>query len=75
MWVCLGSSYLGPSVLAAITLLGCGAGDEEARVVTQCEVHLSICSVAITTLLGAGSDPKLLEQKSCELGPSLLCSL
>lgn len=58
MWVCLGSSYLGLSVLAAITLLGCGAGDEEARAVTWCEAHLPICSVAITTLLGAGSDPK-----------------
>lgn len=34
----------------------------------QCEAHLSICSAAITTLLGAGSDPKLLEQKPCELG-------
>lgn len=35
---------------------------------------LPICSVTTTTLSGAGSDPKLLEQKTWMLGPRFLCS-
>ena len=50
-------------VLAAITLVVVGAGDEGARVRVRFEVGLPLCSVAIITLWKAVSDPKLLEQK------------
>ena len=46
-----------------VTLVGGGAGDRGARARSKCEVGLSLCSVAVTTLLGVESDPKLKEQK------------
>ena len=50
-------------LLAAITLVGGGARDGEARAGAQCEAGLPFCSVAVTALPGVGSEPKLLEQK------------
>ena len=50
-------------VLAAISLVGAGAGEGGARAGARCEVELSLYSVDVTTLLGVGSGPKLLEQK------------
>ena len=58
------ASHLFPQgVLAAITLLGGGAGDEGVRGGAWCEAGLSLCSVAITTLSGVGSGPKMLKRK------------
>lgn len=52
-------------VLAAITLLGGGGLElERLRLVLCMREGLPICSVTTTTLSGAGSDPKLLEQKT-----------
>ena len=63
-WICCGHNHIFPQgVLAAITLVGGGAGDGGARAGARSEVGL-LCSVAVTALLGAGSDSKLLEQKS-----------
>ena len=50
-------------VLAAITLVGSGVGDGEARTGTGCEAGLPLFTVAVTTLSGTGSDLNLLEQK------------
>lgn len=49
-------------VLAAISLVVGGAGDKAARAGTRYEAGL-LCTVAVTSLSGAGSDSKLLEQK------------
>lgn len=58
------ASYAFPqSVLAAITLVGGGIGGQAGRVGGQCEGGFSLCSVAVTTQSGVGSQPKLLEQK------------
>ena len=58
------ASHIFPQgVLAAITLIGGGAGAREPRASSGCEAGLPCCSMAITTLLGVGSDPTLLEQK------------
>ena len=57
------SHVLPQGVLAALTLVGDGAGDEGARARARCGVELPLCSVGVTALSGAGSDPKLLEQK------------
>ena len=62
-------------VLAAITLVGARAGDGVARAGTGCEEGLPFCSVAVTALSGAWSDPKLLKQKPCGSCLSWLCSL
>ena len=51
-------------VLAAIALVGGGAGDGGASAGARCEIGFPLCSVAITALSGTGSAPKLLEQKS-----------
>ena len=59
-------------VLSAVTLVGGGAGDRGARARSKCEVGLSLCSVAVTTLLGVGSDPKLKQQKFWGSGLSWL---
>ena len=48
-------------VLAAITLVGGGAGDGGSRDRAKCEAGIPLCSVAITTLLGAGVNPKLIQ--------------
>ena len=45
-------------VLAAIILVGGEVGDGCARAGVGYEVGLPLCSVAITALLGVGSDPK-----------------
>ena len=50
-------------VLAAITLVGGRAGDGGARAKAKCELGLLLCSMAATTLLGAGAGPNMLEQK------------
>ena len=50
-------------MLVAVALVAGGAGDGGATAGVRCEVELPLCSVAITTLLGVRSDPKLLEQK------------
>ena len=50
-------------LLAAITLVGGGAGDAGARSGARCEVGLHLCPMAIITLSGAVSSPKLLEKK------------
>ena len=52
-------------VLAAITLVGGVAGDGGARAGarTPAGAGLHLCSAAIISLSGLGSDPKLLEQK------------
>ena len=50
-------------VLVAITLIGHGVGDSGATAGAMCEAGLPVCSVAVTTLSGTGSDHKLLEQK------------
>ena len=50
-------------MLVVITSEGGGAGGGEARAGTGCEAGLPFCSLAVTTLLGAESDPKLLEKK------------
>ena len=47
-------------MLAAITLIGGGAGDGGARARARCDLGL-LFSVAVTALLGAGSDPKVLK--------------
>ena len=49
--------------LAALTLVGGGAGDGWARARAGCEPGLLLCSVANITLLGAGAVLKLLDQK------------
>ena len=49
--------------LAALTLVGGGAGDGGARTGARCDPGLPLCSVAITAILGVASDPKLLKQK------------
>ena len=47
------SSHVFPqAVLAAITLVGDGAGDEGARAGTGCDAGLSLCSVAIAAISG-----------------------
>ena len=59
-WIWHDTSHIFPQgVLAAITLVGGGAGDGGAKAGTGCEAGLPLCSVAITTLSGVGSDPKL----------------
>ena len=50
------------SVPATLILVGSEAGDGGARARARC-VGLLLCSVASTTLLGAGVGHKLLEQK------------
>ena len=50
-------------VLAGITLVGGGAGDEGARSRARCELGLMLCSVADITLFEARLGPKLLKQK------------
>ena len=62
-------------MLAAITLVGGGAGNGGARARVSCDRELLLCSLAITALLGVGSGPKLLEQKPWGSGPNLLSSL
>ena len=57
------SHVLPQHLLAAITLVGGGARDGEARAGTQCESGLPFCSVDVTALSGVGSETKLLEQK------------
>ena len=59
----MNTTYIPQGVLAAITLIGCGAGDGGAMAGAWCELGLLLCLGASTTLLGAGSIPKLLEQK------------
>ena len=55
------ASHIFPQgVLAAVTLVGPVAGDGGAKVCAGCEVGL-LCSLAVTTLSGAGFAPKLLE--------------
>ena len=44
-------------VLAAITLVGGGAGDRRASARARCEPGLLYCSVANRTFLGVGSGP------------------
>ena len=58
-------SCLPQVVLTTRTLVGGGpgAGGARAGIGFISEAGLPLCSVAITSLLGAGSDPKLLEQK------------
>ena len=53
---------LSPGVLAAVMLVGSGGGDGGARDRARCEPGLTLCSVAITTLLWVGMGSKLLEQ-------------
>lgn len=48
-------------VLADITFVWSGLGDGWTRPGNVCEEELPLCSVAITALLGMGTDPKLLE--------------
>ena len=56
------ASYIFPqSVLAAIILVGGGAGDGGVRNGARCEPGLILCSVAITTLLWVGMGSKFLE--------------
>ena len=62
--------FLPQGVRTAITLVGGGAGDRGARARSKCEVGLSLCSVAVTSLSGAGSDPKLLDQVQAGSVPS-----
>ena len=50
-------------VLAAIMLVGGGAGYGGARARARCELGLLLYSVAITTLSVVGLGPKVLEQK------------
>ena len=57
------SHVLLQGVLADITLLGSGVGDGGAIACQRCVEGLPLCSVAITTLSGVESAPKLLEQK------------
>ena len=40
-----------------------GAEESGAKAESKCEEGLSLCSVTVTTLLGVGSDLRLLEQK------------
>ena len=54
---------------------GSGAGDRGARVGSGCEVGIPLCSVAVTALSGARSDPMLLEQKPRGSGSTWLCFL
>ena len=60
------------NVLAAITLVSGGAGD---RAGLGCEARILLWSVAITALPGTGSDPMLLQQKTCVSGSNWLHSL
>ena len=50
-------------VLAAISLVGGGTGDEEPEARARYETGLLLRSVALTTLLSVEYGPKLLEQK------------
>ena len=60
----MNASHIFPQgVLPFITLVVGGAGDRQTRAGTLCVVGLPLFSVALTTLFGAGSGPKLLEQK------------
>ena len=44
-------------VLAAITLVGCGAGDRGVRAKARCELRIPLCSVAVLLYLGWGQVP------------------
>ena len=57
------SLILPHGVLAALTMVGCGAGDGGSRARARCEPGLLLCSEASTALLGTGSGLKLLEEK------------
>ena len=57
------SHILPHTVLAAITLVGVGAGDGGAKARPKCELWLLFCSVANSTLLGERVGPKLLQKK------------
>ena len=50
-------------MLAAVTLVGDGAGDGGASAGAGCKARLSPCLMDIVALSGLGSDPKLLKQK------------
>lgn len=59
----MGASYIFPQgVLVALSLVGAVLVMEELEP-EQSEIGLPLCSVAITTLSGVGSIPKLLERK------------
>ena len=58
-------SHISPQgVLPAITLVGGRAGDGGSRARTRCEAVLPLCSGAITILLGAGANPKLIQKQT-----------
>ena len=60
-WIwCECESHISQGVLT--TVVGHGAGDEEAGTRARCELGL-LCSVANITILGVGSGPDLLKQK------------
>lgn len=64
------ASHIFPQdMLPAVTLAVYGPGDGKARADSGGEAGLTLCSVAITSLLGEGSDPKFLEQKPWDSGP------
>lgn len=62
-WFCMGSNHFFPQhVLATINVTeGETLGGSQAC--TGCQVGLPLCSVAVTTLSGAGLPSQLLEQK------------
>lgn len=62
-------------LLTAITLERGGVGAGGAGTGAGCEAGPPLCSMAITALLGAGSDAKLLGQKPRGLSSSWFCSL
>lgn len=70
------TSHIFPQgVLASIIMVEDGAGESGARAEGRCEGGLSLCSVTVATLLGVGSDIKLLEQKPRGLSLKYLSSL
>ena len=50
-------------VLAALTLVGDGAEDGDARARAMCDLGFLLSSVAVTTLSGLGLGSKVLDQK------------
>ena len=57
------SHIFSQGVIASIIVVEDGAEESGAKAESKCEEGLSLCSVTVTTLLGVGSDLRLLEQK------------
>ena len=75
-WIDINTNHIFPqSVLADITFIVGWAGNGGDRARARCQAGHPLCSVAINTLSGVGSDLKLLQQNLWCLSLSWLSSL